>query len=201
MSRRRSRGDQLTGGAGDVNPQILHIPQVVTSPANLGLVQSKIPLPTQRLTQRAGKSLVMEVLRIWYDFGWPFTGNAGAFVVPSGTTAFQAAFVATRQVGALSANTGNNSDGAVISFVQNEFTPYYPAGGPNFIIPNPTLIDELTDEAGHGVLVATDAIYIGLWGGGINAGQVSAATVNVAILYRWKEVTLEEYIGIVQSQS
>ena len=67
-----------------------------------------------------------------------------------------------------------------------------------FVDTNPTLRD-LTDGAGHGILVATDSIFL--------TGYVPSNwytngtnTVFVKLLYRWKDVSLAEYIGIVQSQ-
>lgn len=55
---------------------------------------------------------------------------------------------------------------------------------------------DLTDEAGHGYLVATDTITLET-----NADQTAAVNAGFArIRYRWKEVSLTEYIGIVQAQ-
>lgn len=57
-------------------------------------------------------------------------------------------------------------------------------------------IMDLTDEAGHGILVATDNLYFVNYSAGTGAtnGMVYVLT------YRFKDVSLEEYIGIVQSQ-
>lgn len=55
---------------------------------------------------------------------------------------------------------------------------------------------DCTDGAGHGVLVATDSIYIGI----DSAGYANALTTGFKILYRLKTVSLAEYIGLVQSQ-
>jgi hypothetical protein len=54
---------------------------------------------------------------------------------------------------------------------------------------------DCTDGAGHGVLVATDTLYCQLAG-----GASWATSFNAKILYRLKNVSLAEYIGIVQSQ-
>jgi hypothetical protein len=54
----------------------------------------------------------------------------------------------------------------------------------------------LTDQAGHGYLVATDNIYLAL-------RTITTAQVNsfiCRITYRFKEVSLAAYVGIVQSQ-
>ena len=67
MKRQRtSRGDQLTGGSGDVNPQILRasLHQGLTD----AVARSAISLPVQRLPSRSGKSLVMEITKVMWDF-------------------------------------------------------------------------------------------------------------------------------------
>jgi hypothetical protein len=64
-------------------------------------------------------------------------------------------------------------------------------------------IHDLTDGAGHGILVATDNIWltgqlIVAAPGGISV--IASGVVFCDIFYRFKKVTLQEYIGIVQSQ-
>lgn len=56
---------------------------------------------------------------------------------------------------------------------------------------------DLTDGAGHGVLVATDAIYLQIFTTGV---ANTSETGRFRMLYRFKNVSLAEYIGIVQSQ-
>lgn len=63
---------------------------------------------------------------------------------------------------------------------------------------------DLTDGAGHGVLVATDNVFLTLQTAlssiiGTSVGGITGVA-ECAILYRFKEVGLAEYIGIVQSQ-
>ncbi len=50
---------------------------------------------------------------------------------------------------------------------------------------------------GKGFLVATDSIFVMVQG----TSQASALTAHFKILYRFVEVGLEEYIGVVQQQS
>lgn len=63
-------------------------------------------------------------------------------------------------------------------------------------------IHDLTDGAGHGVLIATDNIWLTAFINGAvpDIGTTAALNVFCEILYRFKKVTLQEYIGIVQSQ-
>lgn len=59
----------------------------------------------------------------------------------------------------------------------------------------PQTID-MTDSEGNGVLIATDSIFIVSGAvGNIVPGQAVAK-----VLYRLKEVGIQEYVGIVQSQ-
>lgn len=55
---------------------------------------------------------------------------------------------------------------------------------------------DLTDGAGHGYLVATDQIFAQV----VSTTTSNSNTVSYKILYRWKNVGLAEYVGIVQSQ-
>lgn len=63
---------------------------------------------------------------------------------------------------------------------------------------------DLTDGAGHGILVATDNIYLSVQTS-LTAYNGSSADEIIGfcfadLIYRFKEVKLQEYIGIVQSQ-
>lgn len=58
------------------------------------------------------------------------------------------------------------------------------------------LQQNLTDGAGHGVLVATDNVYLQI--GSLTTGVQN--TMTCWMLYRFKKVNVLEYIGIVQSQ-
>lgn len=62
---------------------------------------------------------------------------------------------------------------------------------------------DFTDGAGHGILIATDNIFLTIVAQGASIDGVSynfAGQGRVDLLYRFKEITLQEYIGIVQSQ-
>lgn len=63
------------------------------------------------------------------------------------------------------------------------------------VLVSPIVVD-LTDGSGNGILVAVPQIYLGM----ITAGQSAAINGSCKILYRYVDVDLTEYIGIVQSQ-
>lgn len=90
----------------------------------------------------------------------------------------------------------NLSDPTVFAYYNKEKRGQVSAGGSYFLgIDEPWSID-LTDGAGHGILIATDYIYASFSSAG--TGVINSAQVK--ILYRWKNIGLTEYIGIVQSQ-
>jgi len=55
----------------------------------------------------------------------------------------------------------------------------------------------VTDGSGRGLLVASDALYLTT----NNSATTAQQTVTVHMHYRFKNVGVKEYIGIVQSQS
>jgi len=55
---------------------------------------------------------------------------------------------------------------------------------------------DLTDSAGHGILIATDQLFLLM----TSNGTLALNTGGCKLDYRFKNVALEEYIGIVQSQ-
>jgi hypothetical protein len=79
-----------------------------------------------------------------------------------------------------------------IALVKQDFQ-LVTSGG--IVLVSPIIVD-LTDGAGNGILVAVPQIYLGM----ITAGQGAAINGSVKILYRYVDVDLTEYIGIVQSQ-
>jgi hypothetical protein len=57
-------------------------------------------------------------------------------------------------------------------------------------------VEKLQDPDGHGVLIATDALYIHVY----SAGFAAAQSIYVKCGYSFVTAGLAEYIGIVQSQ-
>lgn len=192
MSRKRtasSYGDQLTGGTRDVNPQFLS-GRIATAVANTA-VELTLGTPIVRVGQdNASHATIMEILKIFVDL--PTTDNETAAPNPHGST-FS---ISTTSSGATPAIvTLDNPRGLAFAqhVVRNAFTA---AGSALLDIVNDTVEIDLTDGAGHGVLVATDNLFVQFTTVGFNA--VNAAAFK--ILYRFKRVSLVEYIGIVQSQ-
>lgn len=175
--------DQLTGGTNDVNPQEMVIVSIQSGADTATITPQQLPIP--RLPTRPGRNLVIEVLEVDYFHNNPvlpgaggnnsnlvtLTTNPNAFA--NGLTAIQDTRILSYWAKAIQTVTAIGSWGFTVDFS-----------------------DDTTDRAGHGVLLATDKVYVGNYSA--NTGFANAMIIR--ILYRWKEVSLTEYIGIVQSQ-
>jgi hypothetical protein len=75
----------------------------------------------------------------------------------------------------------------------------FTAGGTYTSTYNPVQMWDQDDGAGHGVLVATDKMFVQYQ---LVANTTVPTSNNLAfkMLYRFKSVGVEEYVGIVQSQ-
>lgn len=203
----------LTGGTGDVNPQWYRLAVVVdvgsTSnvPGNTvsAFAQQQYPVPVPRFAVKSGKAIVMEVLKI----RWSINNNLVEATQPSDSALSFAvdtsAFLTTRdpQETEPKVTDGGTVDymNADVVFANNGqatgiFSEHHPAVNPEY--------HDLTDGAGHGVLIATDQIFLSISSTLFTLAPLVAtetsASANCDILYRFKEVALQEYIGIVQSQ-
>ena len=76
--------------------------------------------------------------------------------------------------------------------VRNAFT----AGGSVAQVQDINQVIDLTDGTGHGILIATDNIYVTC----SESGYAAAHPIAFKLLYRLKTVSLSEYVGMVQSQ-
>jgi len=186
---KRGRGDTLTGGTKDVNPQQYTI-NLVQSGNDL-TNNIKVPVPVYRFPLKNDRAMVMEILRVqWIIKDIPVvTGIVNI-------------------IGAISTNDSGMAN-AALSVVQQQ---YEAVSGPNvidaysidgifatasgFFVYSRIEDHDKTDSAGHGVLVATDFLYLVL----ASSNSGAALELTAKITYRWKEVSLAEYIGIVQSQ-
>lgn len=181
MKRGRKPADSLTGGSGDVNPQEFIIPILVQG-GNDTTKTATIPLPIPRYPTSQGKNLVIEVL--WVEFNFLIAGLAAAL---------QSLY--------LNITTDPNTPPSIAAALQGTrniaeyFTQYVYAATTAIALPIHYEVD-LTDSAGHGVLLATDTLYANIMSAGTNAANQGVIRFG----YRWKEVGLTEYIGIVQSQ-
>jgi len=179
---------QLTGGTDDVNPQYLSGAITLTA-ANV-VTRQTIGTPIVRVgSDNSGSATIMEVLKIWCDMPPPDDAVAAA--------TFRGAVISWMTSEAPSTSFVPFDNPRVLASLRLSQANAFTAAGTGLLeaTTNPMMVD-LTDGAGHGVLVATDNLYIQA----DTQTYTGVATFRYKILYRFKKVKLVEYIGIVQSQ-
>lgn len=169
--------DILTGGTRDVSPQFMTI--VAAQSGADATTTTTTPIPIQRMPTGM-KAQVMEVLKVFYWLPTPAATTDNISIT---------AFTSTSSFGTTATSWGEPRVFAGASVFKDAVT--------SGIAFQPQIQEfDTTDGSGHGVLVATDNIYTQVQS--VSTGVTN--TVYVKLLYRWKNVTVQEYIGIVQSQ-
>ena len=172
---------QLTGGTGDVNPQVLTI-QLVQSGANVDTIRA-VPIPVPRLNSQANKSLVFELLQV----------VCVIHRLPNVDALNQnQQAIATIGLGTVAAGTG---------FPQTIFQSRFNSEGNGVPLTSAVWFNmkdktSFRDGSGRGILIASDNLVFRLRG-------INMLFPNIAdfrLLYRFKQVALQEYLGIVASQ-
>jgi len=181
---KRGRKDQLTGGSHDVNPQTLVSPILAQTGVNtFDLFQLAMPIP--RIPSSDGTQLIIELLKVKYVW------NALPALTTPGINQYYMSV--TTNPNKISTIEGNTADPRQLS----DFISVIFSNTADGQLEVPTdFEDNLTDDAGHGILIATDNLYFLIGSSGMAGGLRGV----VRLLYRFKRVTLIEYVGIVQSQ-
>lgn len=181
--------DFLTGGTKDVNPQYLTgnlTLTTVNTPAT-----ATITTPIVRVGQQNnGRAVIMELIRLYASM--PLNAEATPAAETFRTSTLT---LSTKNLGTAAPNF---SDGSVLAQFSNAQRVSFTAAGTGKTVEqlNPMVWD-FTDGQGHGVLVATDEMFLQ---GDTDGWTAALARFDIRILYRFKEVSLVEYIGIVQGQ-
>lgn len=183
--RRRTTKDTLTGGTGDVNPQLLSgsAPQTASD----AYATTEVALPVTRVPS-ASDVTIIEVLKVYVTF-------------PSAT---ETATTEAERYATISFSTKTGgttailfSDASTFAQMSIQAETAFTAGGTYDTVRYDPVVYDCTDGAGHGILVATDKMYVQF---GTTAWNTAAQTAYWKILYRFKTVGILEYVGIVQSQ-
>ena len=188
MKRRKTSAytRSLTGGTRDVNPQFF-VGRIATTEANAFTVAAYANPVAKGIFAQRGYGTVMEVLKIWVRM-YPMTDidNVAETVID-----------ATIGIGTKDMNEeGYLDEPSYFFFEELHRIGAFTAGGTYSEKMYPVRMWDITDGAGHGVLVASDYIYVCV----DTDGWPSTATFMFRILYRFKNIPVEEYVGIVQSQ-
>ena len=176
----------MTGGSGDVNPQLLTT-QNINAPADGSVNEIQVALP---VTRSGGcsktKTTVFELLKIFVSH--PFLQGTPPNTPTTYITNLDVCTAPnTAALGPTSLVVGGSS---VAYRIQNSGASWAVA-----VISEQGV--DLTDGAGHGILIATDYVWIK-----VNTVNFTAlSTFGCKLLYRLKEVGLTEYMGILQSQT
>ncbi len=192
MPKRARGGQRFGGGSGDVNPQWFNM----TVSGNLAAAYQDVgtSMPRERLPF-GNKSQVMEVLKVQFTMGPTQT-----FVLTAATAASVRCYLTTTSFGTAEPLQTQFS-GRIVAKKRIDFASTAAAAAATVYV-GPGLDEpvDVTDGAGNGILVATDSIFIGCIQTG-NTNPITGGVIGSRVLYRWKNVALSEYIGIVQSQS
>ena len=178
-----SSAKELTGGTGDVNPQYLSV--TVTQTSVNSTTTAEVPLPIPRVALKKGRAIVLEVLKVLYD----------QFNITTAATGTGDSHVYAL-IGTSPTNT-EVTDREVFDFDHTEINSIAGLPAALFHITTNTHVHDLSDGAGHGLLIASPALYFTI-------RSFESAILNAVqfkVFYRFKEVALEEYLGIVSVQS
>ena len=179
--------DSLTGGTNDVNPQTLSLSVTQTGANTINTFAFGVPI--QRVSpNRNTKSIVMELLKVFW-----LSEAAGPVAAAAETSMQLSVYASTRDHGATATSYAVTD---VFDGFRKNASAAFTAAGSYYAVDDAWESHDLTDGAGHGILIATDNIYLQI----SSAGLAAARSVSAKLLYRWKEIDLVEYIGIVQSQ-
>jgi len=185
MPKARRPRESLTGGTGDVNPQWMICQFTPTTPGTTQTVPFLCPI--NRVPQTSTRATVMEVLRVRFQIpNLPDIANAAE------TEHLYTASIGTQDHGAVN-NIWSTPD--VFAMISRERNGSWTAAGTYSDTNDNFLEIDLTDGAGHGVLVATDTVQ-----GQLQGTATFATWFRARILYRVKNVSILEYVGIVQAQ-
>lgn len=188
MKRARTSGGSLTGGTGDVKPQIFTMNSGLAGALNDYVVTAHV-LPIPRFGTQKAKATVFEVL--WVDWYLSVLN-----VLDNQVT--EACFLTT-------STNRSDADTATLTTIAEDIndpktfanivrvTQLLTSGAAAFHLP---VHVDLTDSNGNGVLIATDRLSIV----GCGVGNAVAGDYTAKIGYRMTNIGISEYVGIVQSQ-
>jgi len=138
-------------------------------------------LPKPVIGTSQSKATIIEMLKVWFYSAHNSTQNSALNI-----------FLSTRTV---EADFSGHIDPATIASVC-KLVHRDGSGSVAIMDQNWPVEIDLTDGAGHGVLVATDKMFLSV----VSEGTGDTNDVTCKILYRYKTVGITEYVGIVQSQ-
>jgi len=178
----------VTGGTGDIKPQLLTVAGANAVATTVYNVQ-QVSLPVAKVGFQKSKAQIVEILKVYFLMGTEDYANAADKIFWAFLT------TNTNRANATTANVGNSvqdfDDSRTFAYAQMAVGATTSGVSQGHVIER-----DLTDQNGNGFLVATDQIdfvYSGI-------GQATGISTSVKILYRYVNVGIQEYVGIVQGQ-
>ena len=194
MKRKRRRigysSDLLTGGTKDVNPQFMS-GTLKQETMNVDIDHSYQNPVAKGIFAIGGKATVMEILNVFIEI--PKLAHFSSDPVLARAVR---CYISTKKVLPVTPVFSIEEPSVFawgIQFIYEGFT----AAGSLMWGYDPVSCIDLTDNVGHGLLVASDKIWFTIV---TTACTVSIDNCSFKILYRFKNVSVQEYVGIAQSQ-
>lgn len=179
---------QLTGGTGDINPQFLNVKIDQTA---INTVRHFVfAIPVARRPGTGTRVTVMEILKIWINFQRP--PEVDLTIVGKQMTTYGAVMIGDQD------GLRSFEHWSMLAMVSRVTWAKNPTIDVIYSYHPMPVMTDLTDGAGHGVLVATDTMTVIVYTAGYEIDWLQGTEAK--ILYRFKNVGLTEYLGIVQSQ-
>ncbi len=188
MKRARTSGGSVTGGTGDIKPQVFTMDTGTQGAAN-DYVVNQISLPVPRFGTLKTKATIMEILSVdWYlniENAADSISSAFAFLTTSTLrTDGETSTLLTAAADVSEPRTFAFALQESVLGTQGAFSRTFPVHL------------NLSDNNGNGILVATDKLFVV----GAGVGEATTGSFIAKVLYRLVNVGITEYVGIVQSQ-
>lgn len=152
-----------------------------------------------RVTQSAADTFTQESLNLPINPGATVGGNKvrviellRAYMHSDFDTLAEDGYLALQVCTASKSAVSNLADPETLMFMEIA-TQLVTSGAIVTVMP---YVYDLTDGDGNGILVAVDELFCGI----MSDGQAAARSFSLKLLYRYVDVSVQEFIGIVQSQ-
>ena len=188
MKRARTSGGSVTGGTGDIKPQVLTLDSGTAGVIDDYTV-NRIALPVPRFGTMKTKATVFEILWVdWYIGIEDFADHENTKIAFL-TTSTTRSDAETCDFNSMASDVTDPRTFAAV--IVEKILETSGIG-----IQNMPLRVDMTDSNGNGFIVATDQIFV-VYG---DAGGSVVASAVAKMCYRLVNVGITEYVGIVQSQ-
>lgn len=185
----------LTGGTGDVNPNIFRFPPLVSTALN-AVDRFVAPTPLQAFNNTAqNRATVMEILKVYFSAKQVFNTS----VVGQSLTFLHMTVQSTRNADVNAVEQGMAFGGCLASKTLKQNVQATGSTLTEPIIEDAEWEVDMTDGAGHGVLLAGPEVEFATVIEMFGSATVSESVRTCAFLYRFKDVPLTEYLGILSS--